>query len=135
MSLQTKHLLFWILVIFNILYSSLVYTIGTEEDKGEAFLNDKAKLGKIVYQKYNCSACHQLYGLGGYMGPDLTNVMSKGEGYVKVFLQYGTQRMPNFHLNETEVNDLVAFLTYTDKTGISPIKKFNVNPDGTITLK
>ncbi len=35
-----------------------------------------AAAGKLLYQKYNCQACHQIYGLGGYMGPDLTNVYS-----------------------------------------------------------
>jgi nitric oxide reductase subunit C len=123
------------LVAFNVLYSSLVYTIGTDNNKGEYLFNENAKKGQLLYQKYNCTACHQLYGLGGYMGPDLTNVMSKGEPYTKVFLQYGTQRMPNFHLSDEELSSIIAFLNYTDKTGTSPIKHFDINRDGTITPK
>lgn len=98
----------------------------------------EAQKGKLLFQKYNCTACHQLYGLGGYMGPDLTNVMSKegiGEMYVRAFLQNGTQRMPNFNFSEDEIKSLVGYLKYVDKTGISPVKNFEINYDGTITQK
>ena len=47
-------------------------------------MNKEAITGKVLYQKYNCTACHQIYGLGGFLGPDLTIVVSqqgKGEAY------------------------------------------------------
>lgn len=72
------------------------------------------------------------------MGPDLTNVIStenKGPAYVKAFLKSGTQRMPDFKLSEVEMEQLIEYLTYVDKTGISPVKKFEVRYDGTITQK
>ncbi|HEY4799138.1 MAG TPA: cytochrome c [Bacteroidia bacterium] len=136
MAPNTKRILFWILVLLFLADTALVFTTGTEEDRGKQFLTEEGKAGKLLFQKYNCTACHQLYGLGGYMGPDLTNVMSspnKGEAYVRVFLQNGTARMPNFHMSEAEVNELVAYLKYADKTGTSPVKKFEINSDGTIT--
>lgn len=92
----------------------------------------------MLFQRKNCIACHQIYGLGGYMGPDLTNVISapgKGPMYIKAFLTVGTERMPNFHLTEAEKDDLVAFLTYSDKTGVSPVKRFTINYDGTVNWK
>lgn len=138
MSTSTKRIIFWALIALFIFHSFLVFTVGTSEDKGESLMTDNARSGKIIYQKYNCTACHQLYGLGGYMGPDLTNVMSSngmGELYVRAFLQNGTQRMPNFHLSEQETADLVAYLRYVDKTGTSPVKKFKINLDGTVTQK
>lgn len=101
-------------------------------------MTEEAQIGKLLFQKYNCTACHQLYGLGGYMGPDLTNMISspgKGEIYARTLLQTGTQRMPNFHLTEEEINSMVAYLKYVDKTGISPVKKFKINFDGTISQK
>lgn len=117
----------------------MVDTIGTDDDKGKAFLTEEAKEGKLLFQEYNCGACHQFYGLGGYMGPDLTNVISekgKGELYAKAFLQGGTQKMPNFHLTEKEIAALIAYLKYVDKTGLSPVKEFRPNWDGTVeTLK
>lgn len=135
MSTSSKRFIFWTLVFLFLIDTIFVYTYGTEHDKGKSFLSDGAKKGKLLFQKYNCTACHQLYGLGGYMGPDLTNIISlpgKGKDFARAFIMSGTQRMPNFHLNEEEVNDLVAYLEYVDKTGISPVKKFKVNIDGTI---
>ena len=133
-----KRIIFWSLVFLFFIDSIIVYTIGTEDSKGKTFITEEAKKGKLLFQKYNCTACHQLYGLGGYMGPDLTNVISaegKGELYAKAFLMSGTQRMPNFNLDESEINSLVEYLKYVDKTGISPVKKFEINSDGTITQK
>ncbi|MCX6311218.1 MAG: cytochrome c [Bacteroidetes bacterium] len=136
MSLKTKRLIFGILFSFFFLYTIAVDTIGTSKDDGERWLTEKAKKGKLVFQEYNCTACHQIYGLGGYMGPDLTNVIStpgKGPIYAKAFLQAGSQRMPNFQLSEEKMEELIEFLTYIDKTGISPVKKFKTNFDGTIS--
>ena len=131
-----KRILFWSLILLFIADTFVVYTSGTENDPGKLFLTEEAKQGKLLFQEYNCISCHQLYGLGGYMGPDLTNVIStsgKGELYSKSFIQNGTQRMPNFHLQEKEISDLVAYLKYVDKTGISPVRHFEIRYDGTIS--
>jgi nitric oxide reductase subunit C len=94
-----------------------------------------ASEGKLLWQKYNCNACHQIYGLGGYLGPDLTNVYShkgKGPDYIRTFLQHGTDIMPDFKLNDTEVNALVTYLQAVDATGTSDPKTFKIHADGTI---
>ena len=138
MPTSTKRFIFWTLIILFVIHSALVFTIGTSEDRGLALMTEDAQKGKLLYQKYNCTACHQLYGLGGFMGPDLTNVMSRqgiGELYVRAFLQNGTQRMPDFHMSDGEIAALVAYLKYVDKTGISPVKKFKINLDGTVSQK
>ena len=71
--------------------------------------------GKMVWQQYNCNACHQVYGLGGYLGPDLTNVYSnRGSEYIQAFLKNGTGSMPQFHLTETETSLLLSFLKEID---------------------
>ena len=85
-------------------------------------MSNDALTGKILFQKHNCTACHQLYGLGGYLGPELTTVMSqpgKGEAYVKAILKSGTARMPDFHLGEQEINSLVDFLSYVNQSAIT----------------
>ncbi len=138
MSTRLKRIFFWSLFLLFVVDGYIIYTSGADNDPGKEFLTEGAKKGKLLFQQYNCIACHQLYGLGGYMGPDLTNVMSapgKGESFVKIFMQSGTQRMPNFHLTESEVNELSEYLNYTDKTGISPVRNFEIKLDGTITQK
>ena len=85
-------------------------------------MNTLAAKGKTLYREFNCTACHQIYGLGGYLGPELTTVMSdpaKGEAYARAILKSGTERMPDFKLTESETNQLVAFLEYVDATAIT----------------
>lgn len=86
--------------------------------------------GRLVWQKYNCQTCHQLYGLGGYLGPDLTNIMSvKGKGVtvLKAMIASGTKQMPAYHLNETEVNNLMEFLKSVDASGVADPRSFQTN--------
>ena len=107
----------FVLLISFVLYSAFVYTTGTELPKIEA--NPDAINGKLIFQKYNCTSCHQFYGLGGYLGPDLTTVMSqkgKGEVYARAIMKSGTNRMPDFKLSDSEINKLVEFLKYVDQT-------------------
>jgi nitric oxide reductase subunit C len=102
------------------LFSIWVYTSATEEPKIKQ--PDQAAIrGKMVWQQYNCNACHQLYGLGGYMGPDLTNEISRsGKEVAKAFIIGGTAKMPQLHLSEAEVEDMLAFLIYVDHSGHFP---------------
>jgi len=96
-------------------------------------LNKEADAGKLTWQKYNCNACHQVYGLGGYLGPDITNVYSlKGPAYIQAFLKNGTNIMPDFHLTAKEINDLISFMKAIDATGKSDPKTFTLHNDGTI---
>jgi len=89
--------------------------------------------GKLLWQKYNCTACHQVYGLGGFLGPDLTNTYSlRGPLYIKAFLQSGTVTMPNFHFNEKELNALLAYLQNMDASGKADPKTFIISSNGTI---
>lgn len=130
-----KKRLFGLLVLGFLTESYLVYTSGTEYDAGSKELTEEARTGKLIFQKYNCIACHQLYGLGGYMGPDLTNIIStkgKGENYARAFIEFGTQKMPNFEMSHGEINELLAYLKYVDKTGISPVTNFEIENTGIV---
>jgi nitric oxide reductase subunit C len=91
-----------------------------------------------LFQERNCTACHQFYGLGGYMGPDLTNVISttgKGPLYARVFIQFGTAKMPNFHLTGAEVDAMIAFLEYVDASGKYPAQDHKITWLGTVELQ
>ena len=101
-------------------------------------MSEQAIQGEILWQKSNCTACHQLYGLGGYLGPDLTNVISrpgKGPNYVKAFLNSGVKAMPLFHFSEKEKDDIVAFLSHVDKTGYFPNTDAVLQNNGWVNLK
>ena len=96
-------------------------------------LNKEADSGKLTWQKYNCNACHQVYGLGGYLGPDITNIYSaRGAAYIRAFLKTGTTIMPDFRLSEKEINDLTSFMQAIDASGKSDPKTFTLHDDGTI---
>ena len=114
-------------------YSLYVYTAGTRVSTSVG-LTDQVSAGQRIFQDKNCIACHQIYGLGGYMGPDLTNVIStagKGPLYARVFVQNGTERMPNFQLSNEEVDAVIAFLEYMDAPGKYPAQKYRISWYGT----
>jgi nitric oxide reductase subunit C len=118
------------LVAAFLFYSFHLYSSLPVPDKR---VTEEASKGKLVWQQYNCNACHQVYGLGGYLGPDLTNTYSlKGSAYIKAFLQSGTATMPNFHLDVQEISALVAYLQNIDASGKADPRTFTINTNGTI---
>ena len=126
-----KIVIFVGLILLFLSYSSVLYFRDYEEAQPAGAL---AQDGKMIWQQKNCVLCHQLYGLGGHLGPDLTNVYSKkGDAYIKAFLQTGTVVMPNFHLSEKEMQALISFLKYTDGTGVSDPSSFTKHIYGTIS--
>lgn len=78
-------------------------------------------------------ACHQVFGLGGYLGPDLTNVYSRrDEAYIRAFLQHGSAVMPDFQLSDNDMEALVAYLQILDQSGKADPRSFKIQPNGTI---
>jgi nitric oxide reductase subunit C len=115
-----------------VFYSFYVYTAGTEAAHVPQ-MSDNARRGQELFQEHNCIACHQFYGLGGYMGPDLTNTISnRGAAYAGVFIANGTTRMPNLGINEADTASLVAYLEFVDSTGTYPPKDYEVTWYGTV---
>jgi nitric oxide reductase subunit C len=103
-----------ILLITYAAYSGWVYSSGT--NSGIAMTSEAIK-GKHLWQTNNCQNCHQIFGLGGYMGPELTTVTAdknRGTLYAKAFILNGGNKMPNFHFNEAEATALIAWLTYVN---------------------
>lgn len=108
------------------LYNSLENVTDLESDMADA--------GKKVWQENNCIACHQIYQLGGYLGPDLTNCYAtKGPEYIKAFVQNGTLIMPKFDLTATELEALVAYLKQIDATGNADPRSFKIMNNGMIS--
>lgn len=128
---QRKRIIYLSLIISFTFYSFSIYTWSSRPN--HRLNTSLAQQGKFVFQENNCIACHQLYGLGGYIGPDLTNTYSaKGKEYMKVVITYGMGNMPKLNLTELEINALVEFLKSVDSSGISPYKHVTFNYDGTV---
>jgi nitric oxide reductase subunit C len=127
--------IFILLSAIFIAYSFSIYIQPYTAKEDKRFNKKIASEGHLVWQSYNCQTCHQLYSLGGYLGPDLTNIISnpkKGEKIVRAMVKSGTKQMPAFNLSDKEMDALVEFLKSTDASGIADPRKFKVNNFGMI---
>ncbi len=119
-----------------IVYNLIIYS--QKSASSAPIMSSNAIEGEKLWQDNNCTSCHQLYGLGGYLGPDLTNVIShpqKGDAYVEAFLNSGESTMPKFNFTEEEKEKLVAFLAHVDKTGFYPNREAVFSADGWVSIK
>jgi nitric oxide reductase subunit C len=120
--------IFCLLIVLFFGYSFLVYTKGTKSNLSFTRIEQqKINHGKQLFQQYNCQACHQIYGLGGYLGPELTTAYSdksRGEQYMRAMLSAEGNRMPDFHLNTKQIDALIAYLKYVDTTA-TPVPPAN----------
>jgi len=108
-----------ILFVSYIMFSAWVYTSGTDKVSELGNMSEAAYKGKLLYHKHNCFSCHQIFGLGGYLGPDLTHVISnpgKGPAYAAAFLKYGSGQMPDFHMDSLETAQIIAYFMHLDST-------------------
>lgn len=129
-----RRAIFFVLVALFVGQSTVTYTTATAVSDARAIYDAAATRGAQLYRDFNCTACHQFYGLGGYMGPDLTNVTSapgKGPDFAKGIILHGTQRMPALGLTPQQADDIVAFLQAVDVTGTHPIRHIDLTPWGT----
>ncbi len=79
--------------------------------------------GKQLWHKKGCTVCHSVYGLGGHLGPDLTNVMDRRDGvYVEHIIKTGFAKMPAYPLKKPEIEALVCYFEYLNQLGIYPLQ-------------
>ncbi len=108
-------------VVSSVLFAALTYdthtkfSMRTHDDK----LTAQVASGKWVWQKYNCNDCHTILGIGGYYAPDLTKVTTyRDSEWLSQFIKDPAKtwpqerRMPNLHLNDQEIADVIAFLSW-----------------------
>ena len=134
MNIRPVHI-FALLTISFLVYSFTIYLTPLTTGKVDVPADQQALEGRLVWQKYNCQSCHQLYGLGGYLGPDLTNVYSaegKGEVVIRAMVKSGVKQMPAFDLSESEMKKLLAFLRTVDASGHSDPRRFRTEMTGMI---
>ncbi len=127
-----KRVIFGSLFTTFVVYSALVYTATPNFTPGIS-ISEPIRQGQLLYQENNCVACHQFYGLGGYMGPDLTNVISTTNSeYARVFTARGSLRMPNFNLQPDEIDALIAYLEFVDASGKFPSEDYEIYWHGAV---
>jgi nitric oxide reductase subunit C len=78
--------------------------------------------GKSLWEENNCMGCHTLLGEGAYYAPELTKVTERRDkAFLKAFLKDpeamfpGERRMPNFHFNDKQIDQLIAFFDWMAK--------------------
>jgi nitric oxide reductase subunit C len=111
-----------ILALCFVIQTYLVYSDTTET----RVLEGAELAGRRVWLEHNCQACHQLYGFGGFLGPDLTNAASRlQKPQLAAQLALGEGQMPKFDLPEDDVDALWQFLSAMNETGIGQARNPN----------
>jgi nitric oxide reductase subunit C len=93
-----------------------VQTVLVYGDEPTGRLDEAALRGRRIFHRGSCQVCHQLYGQGGCLGPDLTNAASRvDDTRLASLLTVGSGQMPAFHLTAPEIADVRAFLEAIDR--------------------
>jgi nitric oxide reductase subunit C len=78
--------------------------------------------GKTIWDTNNCMGCHTILGEGAYYAPELTRVVDRrGAQWIALFLKDpeamfpGQRRMVNYHFDEDQIQDVIAFLDWIGK--------------------
>ena len=96
----------------------LVYSDST--GRATEPLSPTAQRGREVWHENNCQVCHQIFGFGGFLGPDLTNAAKRlTQAQVDLLLKEGSGQMPSFDIGVEDRRALLQFLTEVDRTGLS----------------
>ena len=123
MTERAAKLIFWVGTL-----TSLVLLLALTFDTHQQFaalthadhLGGAVVAGKHAFERHNCNDCHTILGFGGYYAPDLTRVYTRlGEDAIRRRLEHpevafadSYRKMPQQHLSEAEINNLVAFLRW-----------------------
>lgn len=109
-----KKLLLAVLVLSFGVQTGLVYSDARSEP-----LSAEARAGRELWQAHACQTCHQLYGQGGFLGPDLTNAASRVDSTRLVsLLRVGSGQMPPLAFSDGEAAAMAAFLRAMDRPEI-----------------
>lgn len=100
------------------------------EQTKAAAITPAVERGKELWEASNCMGCHTLFGEGAYYAPELTKVYERrGPDFIRAMLRDpeamypGQRKMQNYHFDERQIEDLLAFLQWTgnvDLNGFPP---------------
>ena len=89
-------------------------------------ITPEVERGKDLWDSNNCMGCHTLFGEGAYYAPELTLVMERrGDVFVRAMLKDpaamypGERKMQNYGFNDSQINDLIAFLSWCGKVDLN----------------
>ncbi len=114
---------------FVLLFAALIFHTEQRIPKRSnvAELTPAVVRGKHIWETRNCIGCHTLMGEGAYFAPELGNVYTRrggdngGSEFLKAWIKAqptqapGRRQMPQFHLNDQQLDDLVQFLKWTSR--------------------
>ncbi len=110
----------FVLVGIYFFVSAIAYTDYPRAEEGVR-LTDLERAGLEVWRRHNCQACHQLHGFGGFLGPDLTNLIDddrEDEEFVSI-LRDGSRQMPALGLPAGDQEAVLSFLRAMNRSGRS----------------
>ncbi len=106
-----KKVLMFCLTLAFVVQSALVYS----DDRREP-LSEEALKGRSLWHRNGCQVCHQIYGQGGFLGPDLTNVASSIERTrLESLLTVGSGQMPAYGFSSEQVSQMVSYFEALDR--------------------
>ena len=90
------------------------------EQTRAAAITPEVVRGKELWEAKNCMGCHTIFGEGAYYAPELTKVYERrGPDFIRAMLRDpeamypGQRRMQNYHFDERQIEDLLAFLKWS----------------------
>ena len=109
---------------FVLLFAALIFNSERRipERSNAAEITPAVLRGKHLWETRNCIGCHTLLGEGAYFAPELGNVYKRRGGpFIKGWMQAmptgvpHRRQMPQFNLNDQQLDDLVEFLKWTSE--------------------
>ncbi len=129
MAIPARRMMLAVLVVVFFVQTWMVYT--DPAGRAAAPLSPQAARGSELWHENNCQSCHQLYGFGGFLGPDLTNAASRlSAERLTAILTAGSELMPPFGFSVEEREALARFFEELDLTGVGQARAPDVKPPG-----
>ncbi|MCK6423684.1 MAG: cytochrome c [Burkholderiaceae bacterium] len=109
-------------VFFTLLFVVLVFDTERKipQRSNAQAITPAVVAGKKIWETRNCIGCHTLLGEGAYFAPELGNVYKRrGGDFIKAWMKAqpthspGRRQMPQFNLDDQQLDDLVEFLKWT----------------------
>lgn len=122
-----RQLILGFVVSAFVLQTWLIYS----DDAGRTTppLSELAVRGREIWHERNCQSCHQIYGFGGFLGPDLTNAAERlTDARLETVLTVGAGQMPGFGLGPEDRAAIARFLEEVHATGrgqLAPLSSFD----------